>query len=100
MEAQLPSPSPIDSRDAWVAAYHAWYYHYLAMQPSRDHLAVTWAHDMVRATLDLYLRDDRDMIRNLALAIPEPTPKPSVPEPREAPKHSETPAPGQISLFS
>ncbi len=104
MKALLPSPSPIDGRNAWVAAYHEWYYHYLAMQPCEDHLAVTWAHDMVRASLALYLRDDRDEIRRLAMALSRPQrPQESItisPTENEPKKHSVTPPQGQLSLLS
>lgn len=32
-----------DSRDTWIAAYAGWYFHFLAMQPKEDRLALDWA---------------------------------------------------------
>ncbi|MGK9452868.1 hypothetical protein ACSSZE_16690 [Acidithiobacillus caldus] len=64
---RLIQPTPKDSRDTWIAAYAAWYRHFLAMQPKQDRLAVDWAHRMVEASLNLHLRNDRKEIRQAAL---------------------------------
>ena len=71
-----------EDRDIWIAAYAAWYQHFLAMQPCReqpcpDHIAVSWAREMTEASLvNFHLRDDQDPVRRAALLVPEPAPAP------------------------
>lgn len=65
--SELIEPQPGDSYDTWVAAYAAWYRHFLGMQPKEDRLAVDWAHRMVESSLNLHLRDDGKEIRQAAL---------------------------------
>jgi len=97
------SISVIEDRNVWIAAYAAWYHHFLAMQPKADYLAVDWAKRMAEASLtDFHLRDDQEQIRKAALLVPAP--KPSQEEPAPAPRlpaaPSVKPQPAQISLFS
>jgi hypothetical protein len=63
----------VEDRDTWVAAYAAWYHHFLAMQPRKDWLAESWARRMTEASLvEFHLREDKDKIRQAALRIPAP----------------------------
>lgn len=56
-----------DSRDTWIAAYAGWYFHFLAMQPKEDRLALDWARRMTEAVLpELCQRLDRAEIQSLA----------------------------------
>ncbi|MHB1266053.1 MAG: hypothetical protein ACYCY2_00450 [Acidithiobacillus ferriphilus] len=100
-------------RNVWIAAYAAWYQHFLAMQPCPDHIATSWAREMTEASLvAFHQRDDQDQIRRAALLVPAPTPAPApVPAPASvAVGPLRTARPGkidspskklaQISLFS
>ncbi|MDA8152903.1 MAG: hypothetical protein M0003_09360 [Acidithiobacillus sp.] len=59
---------PFEDRDTWIAAYAAWYQHFLAMQPVMDQIAKKWAQEMTESTLtNFHLRDDQQEIVQLAL---------------------------------
>ncbi|WP_437559401.1 hypothetical protein [Acidithiobacillus sulfuriphilus] len=62
-----------DGRDDWVAAYFAWYHHFLAMQPRADHIATSWAREMAEASLvEFHQRPDQNEIRLAATTRPAP----------------------------
>ncbi|MBU2742346.1 hypothetical protein HF670_05080 [Acidithiobacillus thiooxidans] len=101
-----------EDRDTWIAAYAAWYQHFLAMQPVTGRLAEKWAQEMTENTLlHFYLRDDQQEIVQLAMHKMRDTPlagsektlanrKPNagVQAPNPAPLFKKT-ASAQISLF-
>ena len=59
---------PFEDRDTWIAAYAAWYQHFLAMQHVMDQIARKWAQEMTESTLThFHLRDDQQEIIQLAL---------------------------------
>lgn len=82
----LIDATALDGRDVWVTAYAGWYFHFLAMQPKEDRLALDWAHRMTEAVLlNFHLRDDKDIIRQAALRLPPPPGADSVPATATAP---------------
>jgi hypothetical protein len=108
-QVALETARLLDGRDKWIAAYAAWYHHFLAMQPRADHIAVDWAKRMAEASLTAFhWRDDRDRIREAALLVPapkphqeEPVPAPRLPAFKPAPKPAPSvkPKPAQLSLL-
>ena len=108
--AGAKDPELGDGQEAWITAYAGWYYHFLAMQPKEDRLAVDWAHRMTEAVLlELPKRPDRAEIRSLASqrrpvarqAQPKPVAVPAS-EPKAAPEpitETEKPSADQMPLF-